>query len=258
MVQLSWVGLAVTWRAWGSAGPEGHGCYLVLYLTDPQGLGGASTSGSMALKVSSKPLLPLPLTNFSNDGIEGPSQSYTLPELFPGHCSFRLTWVWLAPEDSGSSLLSVCPSLGFSDIQTLFSFLWVCIWALLTRTVPRHQGVCSLELSLALYQRWTGGFCWSSTLVWGTSLSQTISRGPAIVCNSFSGTGYVFPENVCDLWYKVAPVMCFPSSSPSCHSLIRNLVSRGFWSNGRQELLIWPFVSAMSFSSGIKKYYTFS
>lgn len=83
--------------------------------------------------------------------------SLTLCPSFPGHRSFRLTWIWLAPEDSGSSRLSACPSLGFSDIQRLFSFLWVCIWALLTRTVPRHQGICSLELSLALYQRWTVG-----------------------------------------------------------------------------------------------------
>lgn len=55
-------------------GPEGHRCYLTLMLclTDHQGLGGASTSGSKALKVSSKPLLPPPLTN---DGIGGPSHS---------------------------------------------------------------------------------------------------------------------------------------------------------------------------------------
>lgn len=88
-----------------------------------------------------------------------------------------------------------------------------------------------------------GVFWWSFHPHPGKPAFLTVSRwsGPAIVWNSFSGTGYASPENTRDLWYQVASVGCFPPSSANCQSPIRGLVFRGF----SEELLIWPVVSVL-------------
>lgn len=95
---------------------------------------------------------------------------------FPRHHSLRLTWAWLALEEAGSFLLSACPSQCFSDVQRVFSFLWVCVCTFLASTVSRHQGVCSLELGKALSQPPAGGFLVVfPPAPWETSFSHSIS-----------------------------------------------------------------------------------
>ena len=100
-----------------------------------------------------------------------------------------------------------------------------------------HHGACRLELSDAVRQGWDAFFSlWFPTLCLGQPvfLASSWWNGPAMVESSLLRPCYASTENTPRLWYQVASVVCFPLASPLCLSLIRDLLSRGFWSRDGQ------------------------